>query len=399
MSGRTRERTDLGAHAGADGCRGLPGGRAPAGGAVSLPAARAMAQTVLVHDYLLVLRGAERTFAAMADLWPEAPVMTLLYDEAGTAGRFRGRRVITSPLQRLGVRQSGFRALLPLYPAAVRRLRLDGFDCVVSSSSAFAHGVRTPPGARHVCYCHSPFRYAWHERGRALAGVPAAARPLLDVLLRRHRAFDRRAAAGVDRFIANAEITRERIRRFWGRDAIVIHPPVDVERFAPGEPGDHVLFVGELVAHKRPQVAIEAAAEAGRAIKVVGAGPELDCLRARYGGSAQFLGRVDDAELARLYAEAAALVVPNVEEFGIAAVEAQAAGRPVIGVDAGGLRETVVPGRTGVLVPPGDARALARALREDLTRFEPEEIRAHAARFSRERFQARVRDVVEATCG
>jgi glycosyltransferase involved in cell wall biosynthesis len=357
-----------------------------------------MARTVLVHDYLLVLRGAERTFAAMTDVWPEAPIVTLLYDEAGTGRRFAGREVTTSPLQRLGVRQGVFRALLPLYPGAVRRLPLGDVDCVVSSSSAYAHGVRPPAGARHVCYCHSPFRYAWHERTRALAEVPAPIRPVLDALLRRHRAFDRRAAARVDRYIANAEITRERIRRFWGRDAVVIHPPVDVERFVPAEPGDHVLFVGELVGHKRPDVAIEAAAGAGRAIKVVGAGPELPRLRAHYGRTAQFLGRVGDAELARLYAEAAALVVPNVEEFGIAAVEAQAAGRPVVGVDAGGLRETVVPGRTGVLVAPGDGPALARALREDLTRFDPGEIRAHAAGFSRARFQARLREVVEATC-
>ena len=166
-----------------------------------------------------------------------------------------------------------------------------------------------------------------------------------------------------------------------------------------GEPGDHVLFVGELVRHKRPDVAIEAALAAGREITVVGSGPELHRLRARYDGRAQFLGRVGDDALAELYAGAAALVVPNVEEFGIAAVEAQAAGRPVVGIGAGGLLETVVPGHTGLLVAPGDPGALARALREDLTRFDAQAIHAHAQRFSREAFQQRIREIVDATCG
>jgi glycosyltransferase involved in cell wall biosynthesis len=354
----------------------------------------AMSRLVLVHDYLLVLRGAERTFAAIADAWPEAPIATLLYDEAGTQGRFAGRDITTSFLQRLGIHQGNFRAALPVFPTAVRRLDVGPADTVVSSSSAFAHGVRKPAGARHVCYCHSPFRYAWHARDFAMAEVPAPARPVLEVLLRRHRNFDRRVARDVDQYLANGRLTQERIRRFWGRDAEIVHPPVDVDRFGVREPADYVLFVGELVRHKRPDLAIEAASAAGRPIKVVGAGPELARLQARYGHAAEFLGRVGDGELPGLYAEAAALVVPGVEEFGIAAVEAQAAGRPVVGVDAGGLRETVVHGRTGLLVPNGDSEGLARALRGDLTRFDAEDIRAHAQRFSPRAFQDRLREIV-----
>jgi glycosyltransferase involved in cell wall biosynthesis len=356
-----------------------------------------MAALALVHDYLLVLRGAERTFAAMTDIWPDAPILTLLYDEAATQGRFAGKRVTTSPLQRLGISQRNFRRLLPVYPAAVRRLDVSGFECIVSSSSAFAHGVRKPVGATHVCYCYTPFRYAWHEQARALSEVPRPMRPVLRLALRRHRAFDRRAACGVDQYVAISEIARARIRRFWGRDAPVLHPPVEIERFSVGEPADYVLFVGSLVRHKRADVAIEAAAAAGRQIKVVGGGPELGRLRARYSREADFLGHVDDEELRRLYAAAAALVVPNIEEFGIAAVEAQAAGRPVVAIDAGGARETVTPGRTGVLVPEDDPPALVRALREDLARFDPHDIRAHAQRFSRSAFQTGLREIVEAT--
>jgi glycosyltransferase involved in cell wall biosynthesis len=358
----------------------------------------AMSSLALVHDYLLVLRGAERTFAAMTDLWPEAPILTLLYDGEGTEGRFDGRTIVTSPLQRLGLGQENFRAALPLFPTAVRRLRTDDFDCILSSSSAFAHGVRKPAGAAHVCYCHSPFRYAWHEQDVALSEVSRPLRPPLRLLLRRQRAFDRRAARAVDRYVVNSEFTRERVRRFWGRDAIVVHPPVNVDGLFTGEPDEYVLFVGELVRHKRPELAIEAAAAAGRPIKLVGNGPQLSRLKARYTGRAEFLGRVDSAELARLYAGAAALVVPNTEEFGIAAVEAQAAGRPVVAVDAGGVRETVVPGRTGVLVPPGDLRALAKALQNDLHHLDPADIRAHAEQFAPRAFQARMSEIVEATC-
>jgi glycosyltransferase involved in cell wall biosynthesis len=356
----------------------------------------------LAHDYLLVLRGAERTFAAIADIWPQAPIHTLLFDDEGTHGRFHERDVRPSALQRLGVGQSQFRRLLPLYPTLVRSLDVGEHDVIVSSSSAFAHGVRPRWGAVHVCYCHSPFRYAWHERQRGLAEVPRLARPALDLATRRHRRFDRRAAASVTTLVANSEITRERIRRFWGRDAQVVHPPVEVDRFRVSEPEDYLLYVGELVAHKRVDVALEAARRAGRTLRVVGSGPEMQRLRERYGRSAEFVGRVDDATLAGLYARADAVVVPNVEEFGIAAVEAQAAGRPVVAADAGGARETVVHGRTGWLLPAGDVDALTRSLRRDVTSGldAPEEIRRHAQRFSVAAFRQRMQRVVdEATAG
>jgi glycosyltransferase involved in cell wall biosynthesis len=347
-------------------------------------------RVALVHDYLLVLRGAERTFAAMADCWPEAPIYTTLYSEEGTEGRFAGREVKTSGLQRLGVGQRRFRYLLPLYPRAVERLPVSEFDLVVSSSSAFALGVRPRPDAVHVCYCHTPFRYAWHERDRALAEVPAALRPALSVSLSRIRAWDRRAAARVSRFVANSEFTRERIAAWYGREATVIHPPVDVQRFHVEPPDDYFLVVAELVPHKRVDIALEAARRAGRRIKVVGEGPELGRLRSAHGRSAEFLGRVSAEQLPTVYARARALVVANVEEFGIAAVEAQASGRPVLAVEAGGARETVLDGETGVLVgqQPDELAAAMRGV--DFERFQPERIRAWAMQFSTERFKERL---------
>jgi glycosyltransferase involved in cell wall biosynthesis len=354
------------------------------------------AAPALVHDYLLVMRGAERTFAAMADCWPQAPISTLLYDSEGTRGTFAGRRVRVSRLQRLGATQDTFRRLLPLFPLAAERLPVSGHDVVISSSSAFAHGVRPSPGAVHVCYCHSPFRYVWHERENAFRELPSLARPALRLVLDRIRDWDLEASTRVTRYVANSEITRQRIQDFYGRDAEVVHPPVAVHRFAPAEPEDWFLTVSEVVRHKRIEVALEAARRAGRMLKVVGTGPDLERLQSEYSGHAEFLGRVTDNELADLYPRARAFVMANVEEFGIAGVEAQAAGRPVLAADAGGARETVVEGETGHRVPVDDVEALASAMADaDLDALDPARIVANAARFSVESFQSRLRAEVD----
>ncbi len=352
----------------------------------------------LVHDYLLVMRGAERTFATMAECWPDAPIFTLLHDREMVNGPFSDRPVKTSYLDRLRVRQSGFRRLLPLFPHAVERFSLQDYDLVVSSTSAFAHGVRTRPDAVHVAYCYTPFRYAWHqtERERALHALPTPVRPVIRRSLSRIRKWDLEASRRVTHYVAISELTRERIRRFYGRDASIVHPPVDVERFSPGEPGDYFLVVTEILPHKRVQNALEAARRAKLPIKVVGGGPDLPRLTREYGHSAEFLGRLSDEALVDVYRGARALVLPNVEEFGIAAVEAQSAGHPVLAVDAGGARETVVRGVTGERVPPDDVDALAEAMREvDWEGFDQHRIREHAMRFSREEFKRRFREEIE----
>jgi glycosyltransferase involved in cell wall biosynthesis len=349
----------------------------------------------IAHDYLLVMRGAERTFAAIADLYPDAPIFTLLYDEQGTAGRFAGRSVTTSPLQHLGVGQNGFRRLLPLYPFAVRRLAPAPCEAVVSSSSAFAHGLRVPPGAVHVCYCHAPFRYAWYEQDRALAETPAPLRPALRAQLAWMRRWDRRASERVDRYVANSELTRDRIERYYGREATIVHPPVETHRFQPGTPGDALLVVSELVRHKRVHVALEAARRAGVPIRIVGSGPEHDALRAEY-PEATFLGRLDDTAIASEYASARAVVVASREEFGITAVEAQAAGRPVVAAAEGGALETVVEGETGVFATLDDPDSFARAIAAlDELAFEPARAVANADRFSVAAFCERLGAAVE----
>lgn len=347
-------------------------------------------RVALSHDYLLVMRGAERTFAAIAELYPEAPIFTLLYDAQGTNGRFSDRAITTSRLQRVGVDQVTFRRLLPLFPWAVERLRPPASDIVLSSSSAFAHGITVPEGAVHVCYCHAPFRYAWYEEARAIAEVAFPLRPVMRWQLSRIRRWDLAASRRVDAYIANSQLCRERIKRYYGRDAPVIHPPVETHRFAIGEPGDSLLVVSEIVRHKRLHVALEAARRSRAPIRVVGSGPDHLALSNAY-PEAEFLGRATDEDLARLYASARAVVVPSVEEFGITAVEAQAAGRPVIAAAAGGALETVLDGATGRLAIPDDVESFARAIAEiDLLDFDPARAVHNADRFSVTAFQRRL---------
>jgi glycosyltransferase involved in cell wall biosynthesis len=352
-------------------------------------------RVTLAHDYLLVMRGAERTFAAIADLYTEAPIFTLLYDENGTGGRFSGRSLTTSALQRLGVRQSSFRRLLPLYPRAVERLELPASDVVLSSSSAFAHGVPIPDGAVHVCYCYTPFRYAWYEQDRAVAETAALLRPLLRDQLRRIRRWDLSASRGVDTYLAISQLSRERIKRYYGRDAVVVHPPVEIDRFvANGNAGDALLVVSELVRHKRLHVALEAARRAHAPIRVVGSGPEHAALAEAF-PEAEFLGRTSDLDLTQLYSEARAVVVPSMEEFGIVAVEAQAAGRPVIAAAAGGALETVIHGETGYLATLDDVDSFIDAIQKiDTLDFDPQQARSNAERFSVAAFKRKLAEQV-----
>jgi glycosyltransferase involved in cell wall biosynthesis len=350
-------------------------------------------RVALVHDYLLVMRGAERAFAAIAALWPDAPIYTLLYDATATGDSFPEGRVRSSYLQRTGIKQRGFRRMLPLLPRAAESLPVQGADLVISSSSAFAHGVRPAVGATHVCYCYTPFRYAWHERDQTIRAAPAAVRPIARRVLDRMRSWDVEASKRVTHYIAISRLSQERIAAAYGRDATIVYPPVQTHRFKaakPDEAGDFLLVVTELLPHKQVNVALEAARRARRPIKVVGAGPDARRLEAEYGQTAEFLGRISDRELSDLYARCLALVVPNVEEFGITAVEAQAAGRPVVAVDAGGAQETVIDGSTGILVPPGNIDALTEALAySDFDRFDPQALVRHAATFSVDEFSTR----------
>jgi glycosyltransferase involved in cell wall biosynthesis len=339
------------------------------------------ARMALVHDFLLDLRGAERVFLAMCEVWPDADIFTAVYNEEGTEGRFADRRVHTSFLQRLGPTAKTFRSLLPLYPAAIESFDFSDYDLVVSSSSAWAHAVICDEQTTHVCYCHNPFRYAWSDRERSLAERNALIRPLLDSIFRRWRQWDWIAAQRVNHYITNSRMTQARIRTYWNRESSVVHPPVETERFSPGAVGSHYMVLSELMPHKRIDVAIRAFNRLGLPLVVCGDGPEGRQLRRLAGRTVRFVGRVSDVEVARLLRSCRALVVPAIEEFGIAAVEAQAAGRPVIAARGGGTLETVHEGVTGCFWNGGADELVAAVAGFDDSAIDPQDCVENAARF------------------
>jgi glycosyltransferase involved in cell wall biosynthesis len=274
-------------------------------------------------------------------------------------------------------------------------LDLSGYDLVVSSSSAWAHGVLPDADAVHVCYCHNPFRYAWNARDGTLRSRDAVSRAVLGTVLQRWRQWDWIAAQRVDRYVANSETTRRRVARYFTREADVVYPAVEVQRFSPGEVGEDYVVLSELMAHKRIEVAVRAFGALRMPLLVVGEGPDLRRLSRMAGPTVRFTGRVTDERAAALLQRAKALVVTATEEFGIAAVEAQAAGRPVIALGEGGVTETVIDGETGTFFSAPDPEALAEAVRRfDPLAVDPAACVANAHRFSTEAFHGAMELVV-----
>jgi len=335
-------------------------------------------------------------FAALCAMYPDADIFTAVYDEQGTEGRFAHRPIKTSVLQRLRPTARTFRPLLPLYPYAMEAMDLSGYELVVSSSSAWAHGVIVDERAVHVCYCHNPFRYAWNARETALAGRGPLGRAALSAVLSRWRQWDWIAAQRVDRYVANSYTTQRRVSRYFNREASVVYPPVDVQRFAPGPVGDYYLVLSELMPHKRIAMAVEAFNQLGWPLVIAGNGPDARRLQRLAGPTVRLEGRVSDSRAAELLSGARALVVTATEEFGIAAVEAQAAGRPVVALSEGGVRETVIEHETGAFFATPDVAALVATLRDfDPQSIDPGACVRNASRFDVSRFAAGISAVVD----
>jgi len=348
---------------------------------------------VLVHDWLTGMRGGEKVLLELCRLFPEAPVYTLLWNCGTVDAEIEQRVAGESFLAKLPGARRGYRNYLPLFPAAVRSLRLPPADLVVSTSHAVAHAVRVPPGAVHVSYIHTPMRYAW-------GFAPGPADPLRRFALAAVRpglkSFDRRAVQRVDHLIANSRNVARRIRQVWSREAEVIHPPVDVEffdvDFFDGDPDapreDFYLVAGSLEPSKRVDLALAATARLGRPLVAAGDGTQSRSLRARAGKDVRFLGRVTDEELRSLYRRCRALLLPGEEDFGIVPVEAQACGAPVVAYRAGGALETVRDGATGILFGAQTSQSMADAIeRSERIEWDRRVIRAHAEAFSRSAFR------------
>jgi glycosyltransferase involved in cell wall biosynthesis len=357
-------------------------------------------RVALVHDWLTGMRGGEKVLEALCRLLPGAEVLTLVHAKGSVSPLIEGRRVRRSFVQALPRPARLYRHYLPIFPTAIECFDLDDIDLVVSTSHCAAKAVVPTGRAVHVCYCHSPMRYAWDQFdayfGPERLGPLGSrlARPVMAWLAR----WDRATAGRVDRFVANSRFVAGRIARYYNRAASVVYPPVDVQFFTPGvsAPEPYFLVVSALVPYKRIEVAIDAGRRLGSRLKIVGTGPDLARLQRMAGPDVEFLGSIDALPLRELYRRAQALVLPAEEDFGIAPVESLACGRPVVALGRGGATETVEDGVTGVLVPELSVDAFAEAMRIITERvFDGTRLAARAAAFSTAAFEAGFRDVLD----
>lgn len=339
------------------------------------------------------MRGGERTLEAICELFPDAERFSLLHVPFSVSPTIESRPIHTSFIQHLPFSSKFYRFMLPLFPAAVEQFDLDDFDVIISTSHCVAKSVIPTGRARHLSYCFTPMRYAWDQFdayfGPERVG-PVLSRGLRGALSAIAR-WDASTACRVHRYVAISQYVASRIRRYYNRTASVVYPPVDTVFFEPNgkPPSDYALIVSALVPYKRVDLAIRACRLAGVPLRVVGTGPDLKRLRACSPNGVKFLGAVSDQEVRGLYQDAAVVLLPGTEDFGIAPVEAQACGRPVVALGRGGACETVVDGLTGALVPQASDAAFADAIDCVIrARLDPHDIRKHALQFSVERFHA-----------
>jgi len=352
-------------------------------------------RVALVHDWLTGMRGGEKVLEAIASLFPEAPIYTLFHFPGSVSQALESHPVRTSFLQRApGLRQR-YRSYLPLFPVAIEELDLTGYDLVISSSHCVAKGVIPSPDAFHLCYCHTPMRYAWDQEHAYFPRRDGAVARLRSLALTALRSWDVASAARVNQFVANSSFVARRIRSYYGRDAEVLHPPVDVEYFTPGQARDegYCLMVSALAPYKRVDLAIAACDRAGIELRIVGEGPERERLEELAGPRTRFLGSVEPRRLRDLYRGARLFLQPGVEDFGIACVEALACGTPVVAVAKGGVLDIVEEGRHGLLYPdwggPSDvAEAVDKALGME---FNTLDLRRRAESFAADGFTSRLR--------
>jgi glycosyltransferase involved in cell wall biosynthesis len=355
-------------------------------------------KVAIVHDYLNQAGGAERVVATFHRMYPDAPIFATLFAPDVVGEPLASADVRVSWMQRLPGWRRHFKAYLPLYPLGVRSFDLDGYDLVISSSSAWAKGVRIPEGAVHVCYCYTPMRWAWSfDSYVGRSALSWVSRMAASLIMRPLRAWDVSTSRSVDRFIAISNEVAARIRVSYGRDCDVVFPPVDVDRFHPHRsPEDFFLVVSRLNSYKRIDLAVEACSERGLPLVVVGDGPERAKLQAIAGPSVRFLGRLPDADVADLFARCRALILPGAEDFGLTPLEANAAGRPVVAYAGGGALDTVRDGETGVLFHEPSSQSLGNALAAAAERtWDLTLLRAHAETFAEAAFAKQFRAVIE----
>jgi glycosyltransferase involved in cell wall biosynthesis len=351
------------------------------------------AKVALLHDYLVDNGGAERVVEVFQEIFPAAPLYTSLYAPPTTLDSFAGKSIRTSFLQRFKLNKRNYKWVLPVYPFAFGSFNLAEFDILLSSTTSFAKGVRKKDDTCHFCFMHTPTRFIWlYDKYVEQENFKGVKKLALDTSLPFLRRWDYKAAQKVDYFIANSHNCRQRIEKFYRREATVIHSPIDASRFEPAaEIDDYFLVVSRLVPYKRLDLAVSAAAMTGKPLKVVGTGVDLDRLKRLAGPDTKFLGRVDDRELKQLYRRCQALIFPGEEDFGLTPLEAMASGRPVIAYRAGGALETVIDGETGLFFDEQTVTSLAAVMQNFIPEnFRTQRLREWAGSFDKEQFKQKL---------
>jgi glycosyltransferase involved in cell wall biosynthesis len=356
-------------------------------------------RVAIVHDWLVTWRGGEKVLESIASLYPDAPIFTLFCDFSILPETLRHRKIVVHPVaNRLRFMR---KALLPFFPIWIESMDLSGFDLVISTSSCVAKGVLIDPAARHLCYIHSPMRYIWDQRDEYVGTVRRI--PVVgffvDLVSSLLRVWDTASATRVDVFVANSNFIKKRVQKYYGRSALVVHPPVDVNRFkgsnAQPKKG-YLLAAGAFVGYKRFDLAIAACESLGRKLIVAGQGPDLETLKSLAGPNTTIINAPSDAAWVTLMREAEGLLFPGVEDFGITAIEAMAAGTPVIAYKAGGALDYIVEDETGVFFSELTVDSLKAAIGHHQTiAWSRQTLEQHSAKFGGEGFAAKMRVVID----
>ena len=354
-----------------------------------------------VHDYLVQYGGAERVLQAFTEIWPQAPIYTLIHDAEAVHHQFDDKEVRTSFLQKIPFAKKHHRIFPPLMMLAIEQFNLDYYDVILSDSSSFAKNIITKPDTLHISYCHTPMRYGWDDCQYYTQeySFPKIVKMISPALMNYIRMWDWQATNGVDKFIANSKFVQGRIEKYYNRRAVVINPPVDVDKFyisPENKLGDYFLLVGRMMKYKKMDLVIRAFNKMRLPLKVVGRGVEFKNLQKIAGPTVEFLGRVSDEELRKIYSQARAFIFPQEEDFGIVAIEALASGRPVIAYRAGDVEEHIEDGRSGIFFDRQTEDDLIQAVKKfQKTNFDPRYIRQQALKFDKERFKMEIKKLVE----
>ncbi len=358
-----------------------------------------------VHDYLVQYGGAERVLQAFTEIWPQAPIYTLIHDAEAVHHQFDNKEIRTSFLQKVPFAKRHHRIFPPLMMLAIEQFNLDYYDIVLSDSSSFAKNIITKADTLHISYCHTPMRYGWDDCQYYTQeyNFPSVVKMISPILMNYIRMWDWQATNGVDKFIANSKFVQGRIKKYYNRKSVVINPPVDVDRFyisKEKELGDYFLLVGRMMKYKKMDLVIEAFNKLKLPLKVVGRGVEFKNLQKIAGPTIEFLGRISDEELKRIYSRAQAFIFPQEEDFGIVAIEALASGRPVIAYRAGDVEEHIENEKSGIFFDNQTEEDLIQAIKKfQKTNFDPHYIRQQALKFDKERFKTEIKKLVEERVG